>query len=44
MGRRGAIGRATRQGEWLALADDFRTHGITQIVTELPQFNQFLAP
>jgi len=30
--------------EWLALEDDFRTLGISQIVTEVPQFNQFLAP
>ena len=30
--------------EWLALEDDFRTPGISQIVTEVPQFNQFLAP
>jgi hypothetical protein len=30
--------------EWLALEDDFRTLGISQIVTEIPQLNQFLAP
>ena len=29
--------------EWLALEDDFRTLGISQIVSELPQFGQFLA-
>ena len=29
--------------EWLALEDDFRTLGISQIVSELPQFDQFLA-
>ena len=30
--------------EWLALEDDFRTLGASQIVTKRPQFNQFLAP
>lgn len=29
--------------EWLALEDDFRTLGFSQIVSELPQFHQFLA-
>ena len=28
--------------EWLALEDDFRTLGISQIVTELPQFKSIL--
>jgi hypothetical protein len=37
-------GRECKEEEWLALEDDFRTLGISQIVTELPQFNQFLAP
>jgi hypothetical protein len=30
--------------EWLALEDDFKTPEISQIVTGVPQFNQFLAP
>jgi hypothetical protein len=40
----GQIFERARNEEWLALEGDFRTLGISQIVTELPHFNQFLAP
>jgi len=33
-----------RGQERAALEDDFRTLGISEIVTELPKFNQFLLP
>jgi hypothetical protein len=38
------IFQRARNKEWLALEDDFRTLGISQIVAELPLFNRFLAP
>jgi hypothetical protein len=38
------IFQRVKKEEWLALEDDFRTLGISQIVTELPQFNEFLVP
>jgi len=34
--------RDDKKRNWLALEDDFRTLGISQIVIELPQFNQLL--
>ena len=38
------IFRRVKNESWLALEDDFRTPGISQIVAEVPKFNQFLAP
>jgi hypothetical protein len=39
----GKAANGTKQEEWLTLEVDFRTHGFGEIVTELPQLNQFLA-
>jgi hypothetical protein len=44
LGRRASIKPNLRQYRMARLRDDFRILGISQIGTEVPQFNQFLAP